>query len=356
MEEDKKKVPGEEQEQKGRVEEKKGSSKKASGKGLNSWLFIGVGVGAIIVVLIILFLTGVVSFGKVAASVDGTKIYLSQVEKEYEAYAASYKQSNKKSPDKKMEKEIKKLIMERLIQQELVKQAADKEGTKVTKKELDERIEQIKKSTSKKQLDKTLKQMNWTMDDLRNMLENQILSQKLREKVTKGVKVSDKDVKDYYEKNKKQYEVPETVKAKVATLKKKKEADALAASVKGGEDFDKAVKKYVKGGVTAQQLGKDQIVGIYGKELADAVFALDAGGTTGAVKTKNGTYVAKVEKKEKGHQKKFSEVKEEVKNMLKSQKEMEKFNKYTQDQRKKAKVKVYIKELETKGNLPSSHP
>lgn len=321
----------------------------------NRWLVIGVGVGALIITLIILFLTGVVG-GKVAATVNGEKIYESQVNKEYEAYVASYKMQNKKAPDSKMEKEVKKLILERLIQQALITQAAEKEGVKISKKELDQRIDQIVKSSGKEQLDKMLKQMNWSMDDLRNTIENQLLSTKVREKVTKGIKVTNKDAEKYYKENKKNYLVPDTVSVKIATFKKSSEADAFIEAADGGNKFDDAAKKKIKGGVTAQQLSKDQITGIYGKELADKVFGLGVGQMTSAVKTKNGVYVAKVEKKEEGRQKSYKEVKEEIKSMLSSQKQMEKFNTYIQDLRKKAKITIYIKELKTTSNLPTGHP
>ena len=324
--------------------------------GQNSrWLIIGGGVAVVIIALIALSLSGVIG-GKVAATVNSEKIYQSQLDKEYNAYASQYEQSNKKKPDAKMETEIKKLILERLIQQELIKQAATSEGAEVSKKELDQRVQQIEKSTSKEQLEKTLKQMNWTMDDLRSMIENQLLATKVREKVTKGIKITDADVDKYYKDNKKNYLVPDTVSVKIATLKKKSEADALKGSVDGGKNFDEAVKKYIKGGVTAQQLSKDQIVGIYGKELSDEVFKLGAGSVGSVIKAKNGIYLAKVEKQEKGRQKEFKEVKEEINSMLSSQKQMERFNTWLQNLRKKAKIVINDKKLQSSGNLPGGHP
>ncbi len=323
----------------------------------NRWLFIGLGAAAVIILVIALMLKGGLG-GKAAATVNGEKIGQAQLDKEYNAYSISYSKGNGgKKPDKKMEKEIKKLILERLIQQELIKQSADKLGVSVTKKELDERIDQIKKSTSEAQLNKTLKDMNWTMDDLNNMIESQLLSTKVRDKVTKNLKVTDADVEKYYKDNKKNYNVPDTVSIKIATLKKKSEGDALVASVDGGKSFDEAVKKYVKGGVTAQQLSKDQILGIYGKELANEAYSASAGSITSVITTKTGTYVAKVEKKEKGHQKTFKEVKEEIKSMLGSQKQMEKFNTWIQDEKKKAKVTYTDKSLKTtSNNMPNGHP
>ena len=355
MEEDKNKTPDSGMDKTSETSE---STRKPSGKSNNRWLMIGIGAGAVIILVILLFARGPLSLGgKVAIKVGSENILESQIDKEYTAYSKQYEQANKKKPDKKMKKEIQKLIAERLVQQELIKVAAEKEGVKVTDKELKERIDQIKKSTSKEQLDKTLKQMNWTMEDLENMVENQILATKVREKVTKGLKTSDKDAEKYYKDNKKNYLVPDTVSAKIATFKKQKEADDFLASVKGGKKFDDAVKKYIKGGVTAQQLSKDQITGIYGKKLADETFALEKGGVSSVVKTKNGTYVTTIDKKEKGKQKTYKEVKEEIKSMLASQKQMEKFNTYLEALKKKTKVEYVNKELKTKASSrPSGHP
>ncbi|RJQ31556.1 MAG: hypothetical protein C4562_05820 [Actinobacteria bacterium] len=311
----------------------------------------------LIAALVIVAIVGVAGFfiysataGKAAATVNGEKILLSQINSEYSAYVSQYTAANKQKPNKQMEQSIKRLILERLIREKLIKQAAEKEGIKVSDKDIDKGVEQIKSSTSKEALEKGLKQMGWTMDDLRNRIADQLLQTKIREKETKGIEIKDEEVKKYYDQNKKNYYVPEQAKVKIAKFDSQDKAHKFLADVNGGKDFDAAAKTHVKGGVQSQSLGKDQITGIYGKAVTDAVWKLSNGQVSDDVKGQSGYYVAKLESKSAGKQKTFNEVKQEVKGMLTSQKQQEKFNTWLEDVRKKATIKVLVKELEQASN------
>jgi len=109
-----------------------------------------------------------------------------------------------------------------LIQSSEYQQEADNLGVKVSDKDIDARLQQIKeqyygnpagqKKATQEQMDKryqqALKQQGFSDKEVRAGIKLQLLREKVFEKVTSDVKVSDDDVKAYYDKNKKQYETP----------------------------------------------------------------------------------------------------------------------------------------------------
>ena len=104
-------------------------------------------------------------------------------------------------------------------------QEADKLGVKKpSDKDISDRINQFKQQfcasrpgqapQSKKGIEKcwqrALKQQGYTEDDVRTGVRLELLRERVQQKVTEGVKVSDDDIKAYYDKHKNdpQYEIP----------------------------------------------------------------------------------------------------------------------------------------------------
>jgi parvulin-like peptidyl-prolyl isomerase len=135
-----------------------------------------------------------------------------------------------------------------LIQSSEYQQEADKLGVKVSDKDVDARLEQIKKQyygnpagqkpATQAQMDKryraALKQQGFTDEQVRAGIKLQLVREKVFKEVTKDAKVSDSEVKAYYDKNKKQYETPaqpESRNARHILVKTKKLADKIYAEL-----------------------------------------------------------------------------------------------------------------------------
>ena len=72
----------------------------------------------------------------------------------------------------------------------------------MTDKEIDARIDQVKKQSfggSQAKLDKQLKEQGYTTESLRDDIRAQLLSEKIYDSVTKDAKVSDADIAKYYQ-------------------------------------------------------------------------------------------------------------------------------------------------------------
>ncbi len=133
-----------------------------------------------------------------------------------------------------------------LVQREEFSQKAKQLGVDVAPKQIDARLKQIKKqffSGSEKKYQAQLKQQ-------------QLISEGLFQKVTKDVKVSDKDVKAYYDQHPEQYSQPATRDVRHILVKNKALADKLYAQIKGGANFAALAKKYSQDPGSKAQGGK----------------------------------------------------------------------------------------------------
>jgi parvulin-like peptidyl-prolyl isomerase len=74
--------------------------------------------------------------------------------------------------------------------------------------------------------------------------------------VTEGIKVTDKEISDYYEKNKDQYGTPESREIRHILVPTKKQADQLYDQLRGGANFAALAKKFSKDPGSAAQGGK----------------------------------------------------------------------------------------------------
>ena len=161
-----------------------------------------------------------------------------------------------------------------LIQSSEYQQEADKLGVDVSEKDVDARLDQIKKqyygnppgqpTATKDQMEKryqaALKQQGFTDEEVRSGIKLQLIREKVFKKVTKDVKVSDNEVKAYYEKNKKQYQTPaqpESRDLRHILVKTKAKADQLYAQLQANPGkFAQLAKKNSKDPSSAANGGK----------------------------------------------------------------------------------------------------
>jgi peptidyl-prolyl cis-trans isomerase C len=140
----------------------------------------------------------------------------------------------------------------------------------------------------------------------------QLLAQRYLQKAVQP-KVTDGNVKTFFDKNKTRYSQDE-VHAFHVLLKTEKEAKEVYDKAKAGEDFEVLAKKYSKDPSAAQNMGD---LGFFTRSrmvppFADAAFSMNKGDISQPVKTPFGFHVIKVVDKREGKAVKFDEVKDQV--------------------------------------------
>jgi parvulin-like peptidyl-prolyl isomerase len=151
-------------------------------------------------------------------------------------------------------------IIQFLVERSEYDQKAKDLGIKVSDKEVTDRLDQIKKQyfgttasgkkATKAQIEKRYQQQLKTQgvqdDDIRDGIRSQLVREKIYNEVTKDVKVSDGDLKKYYDKNKQQYQqpaVPESRDVRHILVKSHAKALVIYRKLKSGADFAKLALK-----------------------------------------------------------------------------------------------------------------
>lgn len=285
-------------------------------------------------------------------SVDGNPIPKKEYKQITDQAKKNYKSQGQKFPksDSPEYKQLKNQAVDYLIEQELFSQQADKLGVKIKEKDVDKRLDQLKDSFfkgDKGAYTKELKKQGLTEKSVKDNIRKQLLSEKLFEKVTKEVKVSDKKAKEYFKQNQAQYKQPESRDVAHILVKGKKQADDLYKQVKGGDEavFTKLAKKNSQDPSSAQNGGRLTVSkGQTVPEFDKLAFELDEGEISKPVKTQFGYHIITARGKVKAaSQQKFEEVKEQIKSTLEQEQRSKRMQDWRTDLRKDAEAKVDCK-------------
>jgi foldase protein PrsA len=245
--------------------------------------------------------------------------------------------------------QLREQVLSLLISFEWIEREAEEQGVKVTDEEVKKSFEEQKKQTFPKAADyeKFLKDSGQTNEDVMMRVRLDTLSNKIREKVTKGKdKVSDQQIADYYNKNKAQFAQPERRDLSIVLTKTEAKAEEAKAALASGESFKSVAKEYSIDDASKAQGGKLPAVakGQQEKAFDDAIFKAKKGKIEGPVKTQFGWYVFRVDKVTKASQQTLEEAKTTIKQVLASQNQQKALDEFVKDFRKKWKEKTECRE------------
>ncbi|MGB9824047.1 MAG: peptidyl-prolyl cis-trans isomerase [Candidatus Hydrothermia bacterium] len=152
----------------------------------------------------------------------------------------------------------------------------------------------------------------------------QALIRALYNEVTSSIKVDDKEIRDYYEKNKDKYKIPATVSYKIITVNDKDTADYVYNLAKKGTDFDSLVTKYSTDEQTRSSGGlkKDVQQNAKPEEVVKTAFSMKVNEISKPIKLeKENKYaiIKLVEKKPESYRS-LDEVKESIRRQIESEK------------------------------------
>ena len=207
---------------------------------------------------------------------------------------------------------IKSQAVQFLVQRAEFSQEATKLGITISDAEVAAELTKIKKQFfkgSEKQYQAQLKKQGLTQEDVDSDIKDRLTSQKLYDKVTANVKVTDTDVDNYYKAHVTQYRQPEsrTVRHILISVcgpstpqsakclpdaKAKALADKLYDRIKAGESMAKLAKKYSQDPGSASQGGKLTVT--RGQTVApfdQTAFLLGVGTLSRPVKTQYGYHL-----------------------------------------------------------------
>jgi parvulin-like peptidyl-prolyl isomerase len=232
-----------------------------------------------------------------------------------------------------------------LVQLQELEQKAKQLGVTVTDKQISDRLGQLTKQLGgTKNLEKQAKAQGLTMQDVRDIVVRpQLLSEGIYKKVTTGVKVSDKDVADYYKKNVKLYQQPESRDVRHILVSTRALANKLYDRIKAGASFAALAKKYSKDPGSKAQGGKLTIVkGQTAGPFDQTAFLLKKGQVSRPIKTQYGWHVIQALSDVKPPKTTpLKDVKAAIKQQLVQQRQRAKWLKWINDTKKEYAKKVH---------------
>ena len=302
------------------------------------------------------------------ADVNGTKITLGQYEFMLKMNKASVESTiggaegweQKDQSGQTYKDKYKTLVLDQMINTELLAQNAEKEGIKVTDKEIQSSYNDLKTYVnSDEQIKKSAEDLGISDDFLKEQAKLSLLIQKSQEKFYSEEKVSDSEMKKYYDEHIDEYKKDEVEASHIlikttddqnkplpeAEQKKAKEkAEKVLKEVKAGGDFAELAKKYSQDPGSAEQGGS---LGTFGKgmmvkEFEDAAFGMEPGQVSDLVKTDFGYHIIKVTDRIK-ETTSFDEAKEGIKEEILKNKYGEKIA----ELQKKAQIEKFDKVIES---------
>ena len=236
-------------------------------------------------------------------------------------------------------------VLQFLISAQWIQGEASDQGVKVSDAEVNKQFQQTKKQSFPKEKDyqKFLKDSGMSQSDILFRVRLDTLSNKLREKVTKGKdKVTDAEVAAYYNKNKQRFAQPERRDLRIVLTKTKPKALQARQAIDSGTPFKTVAKKFSIDQASKAQGGVLLAVakGQQEKALDTAIFKAKKGQLNGPIKTQFGYYVFKVQKVTPATQQSLAQAKETIKQLLASQNQQKALDSFVKDFRKKWKDKT----------------
>ena len=230
---------------------------------------------------------------------------------------------------KERTQEVLRKILDRLVEEKLIDQEVKKSGLKVSAKEMDGTIEEIKRrnnNMTQENFEQALAKEGLNLETFRKQLEKQLLRTRLINLSLKiEPKVGEKELKDFYQKNIDRYRgvetyrpghilfyVPkETAPEEVQEIRKK--CQKVLEKIKKGEDFGEMAILYSED-ASAKDRGdlgnfkRGELLPAFEKEA----LRLKIGEISGIVRTEFGFHIIRLLGRSGGEPPLFEEIKEKV--------------------------------------------
>ena len=257
-----------------------------------------------------------------------------------------------------IEQRIKESVLRRLIDDGVIAQKAKGIGVAVTDEELEVKFQEHKKRFRTDQaFDDYLKRSNNTVENMKKDIRRNQMRDRVVEKLSGAIEVTDEDVKKYYDENQQRFKEKEQIKVARVLVRvphnaadgdkakaKTEAANVLKLLKKADADFGEIARTHSKGPEATRRGELGWLTrGRMPPEFDNVAFNLEVGVLSEVVETKLGFEIIKVAEKKAERQREIDEVKENIKNSLIARKRNEKRREVLRDLKKDAQVEQLVK-------------
>lgn len=243
---------------------------------------------------------------------------------------------------------IKKNSVDSLINKEIFLQYAEKNSVYPDKDAVDLEIEKIKKENfngEDKPFKDYIRSISSTIEQFRDSIYKDKTVEKIRKQIVdEKVKITDKETKEYYDKNLAEFKTKEQVQASHILVKEESKAKEIYDELqKDPKKFDELAKK---NSVDPGSKDKGGDLGFFGKgqmvaEFEKTAWALEKDQISEPVKTQFGFHIIKKIAHKDEKQDKYEDVKKKIEDNLKQKQSNDVLEKFIKEQKALAKIEMY---------------
>lgn len=297
-----------------------------------------------------LLATGGCSSKSIAAKVNGDAIPVSAVTEQLDQLKKQYPTMFTGADGEGRLLDFKQRIVDNLVNAKLVEQAAKQKGITVSDAEIQKQIDQLKSGfADQSQFEAALKSAGMTLDGLKAKLRQQMVTTKLTDLLAADTKVTDQEIRAYYDGNKAQFEQKAQKRSSHILFKAADKATAqkVLGQIKAGTiTFAAAAKKYSIDAVSANEGGDlGWPSSSYVPEFTAAVEKLTKGKMSGLVQSTYGYHIILVTDERPAKQQTLAEVKAKIEQIIVAKRKSEAWAKFLEELRKNAKIEILLEDL-----------
>jgi len=236
-------------------------------------------------------------------------------------------------------------VLQFLIQSQWLQGEAEDQGIEVSSKQVQRSFERQKRQSFPNEAgyQRFLRTSGMTQQDILLRVRLDLLSNKIRDKVVHAKNaVTEKQIADYYNRNKRQFSQPERRDLDVVLTKTSPRAQQAKQAIQGGTSWPTVASRYSIDQTSKGRGGRLSNVTPGQQEQAfdTAVFKAPRGQLVGPVKTQFGYYVFRVSKVVPGSQQSLQQVRPTIRQVLRSQTQEQALRRFVTRFQKKWKART----------------
>jgi foldase protein PrsA len=244
-------------------------------------------------------------------------------------------------------------VLQNLVMSMLIDQYAQQHHITVSQDEINKVEDQYKAQYPGDQWNQLLKARSLSEQDVQDLIRRQVIIDKA---VGSNIQVSDKQIKDYFNKNHAQFDKPAQARARHILVPDLKAAQKVEADLKNGKDFAAEAKQYSTDPGSRDKGGE---LGWFRKgamvQAFDAyAFTAPIGKISQPIKSPFGYHIIQVEERKPEQKATLASTRDQIATMLRQQQESPLLQPFYQQLQQGAKISINDPRFE--GLFPSPQP
>ncbi|MDA3937605.1 MAG: peptidylprolyl isomerase [Actinomycetota bacterium] len=285
----------------------------------------------------------------IAAIVNGEEITLTELNSQVDQLIEQYPQMFEGPDGEGRLIDFKQRLLDNLINNILIRQAAEDEGVTVSDSEVEAQIEELKAGfPTEEDYVAALESAGMDADALDEQLKDQLILERLLEKLTSEIEITSDAMEEYYAGNQEQFTQEAAVHARHILFASEDEAQAeeVLADLRAGGDFAAAATEYSIDTVSAADggdLGWPTMA--YVAEFQEAADALEIGEISDLVQTTFGYHIIEVLERREASVQTLDDVRDQIEEILIQQANADAYQIYLDDIRAEAEIEILVEDL-----------